>query len=392
MKLNFLIFVIAIVTTISIGYCQDVTYDNVTINEQLKLGGGLTQGFSNDHYPHIYKSILLSGQSFPFNQNGNLVLQSRSSAARNIVFMTGNSTSLPRMTISDAGFVGIGSNYPTGKLHVVGEAGEQTQGQIHIVGNGEGGPGDAYISFYEGKETNSKWSLGVKDNDNVFSISHGLTMDAAPKFVIQESTGNVGIGTATPTAGLHVLNDNGIKIDDTSNGFPGIIKMSDGFSNTTTKDDLLFESDGAFLFKLDRNGNGISNLPGFGVFDKNNEVIFFAKDNGTVGIGTTNPGSYKLNVWGKMRAHEIVVNTTGADFVFEDDYDLRPLSEVKEYINEHKHLPEIASAQEMQEEGVGVSELQTQLLQKIEELTLYLIEVKEENDELKNRIEKLEDK
>ncbi len=94
-----------------------------------------------------------------------------------------------------------------------------------------------------------------------------------------------------------------------------------------------------------------------------------------VGIGT-HP-NYELDVAGTIRANEIIVNTTGADFVFAEDYQLRPLSEVKAFIQENKHLPEIKSAQEMHENGVGVNELQTQLLQKIEELTLYILQQEE---------------
>ena len=62
---------------------------------------------------------------------------------------------------------------------------------------------------------------------------------------------------------------------------------------------------------------------------------------------------------GTIRASEIIVSTTDADFVFADDYELRPLSEVKTFIQANKHLPEIKSAQEMQENGVGINELQT---------------------------------
>ena len=97
---------------------------------------------------------------------------------------------------------------------------------------------------------------------------------------------------------------------------------------------------------------------------------------GKVGVGTTSP-THELDVRGTIRANEIIVNTTGADFVFTEDYQLRPLSEVKAFITENKHLPEIKSAQEMQENGVGVNELQTQLLQKIEELTLYILQQEE---------------
>lgn len=118
-----------------------------------------------------------------------------------------------------------------------------------------------------------------------------------------------------------------------------------------------------------------------------------------VGIGTVNP-LYSLDVKGSigaktitvdslLRAEEIIVETTGADFVFADDYRLRPLSEVEAFITENKHLPEIQSAQDMQENGVSVSELQTKLLQKIEELTLYLIQQEETIQELRQKVEQL---
>lgn len=121
-----------------------------------------------------------------------------------------------------------------------------------------------------------------------------------------------------------------------------------------------------------------------------------------VGIGTINP-RYSLDVKGSigaktitvdsiLRAEEIIVETTGADFVFAEDYCLRPLSEVKEFIKENKHLPEIQSAQEMQEDGVSVSVIQTQLLQKIEELTLYIIQQEEKIQQQEMRIKLLETK
>lgn len=108
-------------------------------------------------------------------------------------------------------------------------------------------------------------------------------------------------------------------------------------------------------------------------------------------IGKINviPG-YKLDVDGKIRANEIVVNTGGADFVFENDYNLKSLDEVETFIKENKHLPDIPTAEEVEENGVSLGEMQTKLLQKIEELTLYVIEqdksieqLKEENDSLK---------
>ena len=114
---------------------------------------------------------------------------------------------------------------------------------------------------------------------------------------------------------------------------------------------------------------------------------------GNVGIGTTDPGSYKLAVEGIIGAHEIKVTTDGwADFVFEENYSLMSLSELDAYIKANRHLPEIPTTEEVEENGISVGEMNAKLLQKIEELTLYLIEMKKENDELKTRVEKLEKK
>jgi hypothetical protein len=80
--------------------------------------------------------------------------------------------------------------------------------------------------------------------------------------------------------------------------------------------------------------------------------------NGNVGIGTTNP-QYKLDVNGTVRVQEIKVETEWADFVFNDDYHLKPLSEVNTFIKKNNHLPEIPSATEMKaNEGVNVGEMQ----------------------------------
>ncbi|MFO0321149.1 MAG: hypothetical protein ACK504_01830 [Bacteroidota bacterium] len=114
---------------------------------------------------------------------------------------------------------------------------------------------------------------------------------------------------------------------------------------------------------------------------------------GNVLIGKTTQvnTNYKLDVNGSVRANEIVVNTTGADFVFEENYKLKTLDEVETYIKANKHLPEIASACEMEENGLGLAKMNTQLLQKVEELTLYLIELKKTIDAVKVENKKLND-
>lgn len=110
-----------------------------------------------------------------------------------------------------------------------------------------------------------------------------------------------------------------------------------------------------------------------------------------VGIGTTTP-DYKLDVNGTMRAKEVIVASNWSDFVFEDGYDLPSLSEVESHIAEHGHLPDIPSAAHIQENGLAVAEAQTLMMQKIEELTLYVIDLKKENLAQQSRIEELEAK
>ncbi len=122
------------------------------------------------------------------------------------------------------------------------------------------------------------------------------------------------------------------------------------------------------------------------------ECSFKISSNGSVCIGTTNPDAYsKLTVAGKISAQDITIKADagGADFVFEKDYALPPLDHVEQFVKDNKHLPDIPSAQEMQENGVHISEMQTRLLQKIEEITLYMIEMKKENMNMKNEISTL---
>lgn len=90
---------------------------------------------------------------------------------------------------------------------------------------------------------------------------------------------------------------------------------------------------------------------------------------------------------GKLTAKEIEIKVnTGADFVFKPDYDLKPLSEVESFVKQNQHLPEIPSEKEMKEKGLNVSDMQIKLLQKIEELTLYMIDIKKENELIKQEL------
>lgn len=116
------------------------------------------------------------------------------------------------------------------------------------------------------------------------------------------------------------------------------------------------------------------------------------KANGSVGIGVTDTKGYKLAVAGSMIAEKVKVKLQGSwpDYVFEEDYQLPSLAAVASYVQVHKHLPGVPSAEEVEKEGLDLGEMDKQLLQKVEELTLYLIDLKRENEQLKKRIEILE--
>ncbi|MCB0490673.1 MAG: hypothetical protein KDC99_19525 [Cyclobacteriaceae bacterium] len=110
---------------------------------------------------------------------------------------------------------------------------------------------------------------------------------------------------------------------------------------------------------------------------------------GNVVIGATSPDpEYKLTVKGKIKAEELRLTTKNwPDYVFASGYQLRPLSEVERHIKRFNHLPDVPSEAQVLEEGVGVIEMQAKLLQKIEELTLYVIELEKKVDHQRLEIE-----
>ena len=192
--------------------------------------------------------------------------------------------------------------------------------------------------------------------------------------------GNVGIGTDNPQAKLHInlqtaissftgIKNAGLRIQGYNSpnnfallGFRGVINS---YTGNHAQIGALFTNSGSSL------SFGTSNNYNTGITNTAMTIDY----NGNVGIGTTIPGAYKLAVNGIIRAKEIRVETGWADYVFDNDYELRSLDNVAEYIQQNRHLPGIPSAKEIQENGLAVGELQTKMMEKIEELTLYIIAI-----------------
>jgi hypothetical protein len=109
--------------------------------------------------------------------------------------------------------------------------------------------------------------------------------------------------------------------------------------------------------------------------------------NGNVAIGTTDPKGHKLAVAGSIIAEKIKVKTYAnwPDFVFNADYKLPSLQQLEAFIIANKHLPEIPSANDIAENGHDLGEMNKKLLQKVEELTLYVIDLQKQLDVLKKQ-------
>ncbi|MBM2815352.1 MAG: hypothetical protein HW421_2114 [Ignavibacteria bacterium] len=188
-----------------------------------------------------------------------------------------------------------------------------------------------------------------------------------------------------------------------------------GYGATANDEISYSESTGGWSgmrIKLDANNFahfGIGSVPGSGrllvrgfgnsssayslsVINSSQNQLFLVRDDGNVGIGVSNPAQ-KLVVDGTICAKEVRVSLSGSpcwsDFVFDKDYKLMPLDELEKHIKQNKHLPGIPSSAEVESEGVVLGEMQAKLLTKIEELTLYLIELKKENEKMKSEINKL---
>jgi hypothetical protein len=358
-------------------------YIDATSNSVVYLDGNLKKTVDSECVPgssvnvrYIAINSLLSGTCvFEIYIYGTAIQTTTPTVSTNNTFASPSGTDLflytgidQRLIIKNSnGNVGIGNvssvpnAFPTEKLDVLGNSviGSLTE-RISI---GSGG-----IGF--NKQVSNGNNLGNIYNSEAFAYQFQHVGSTSQNF---------------DYLALQVYQPNGSIITDKAlviNGFGNVLIGKTTQTNNTYKLDVNGKVN-ATQFIGD--GSGLTNLPITLQWTTTGSNISYDVTNGNVLIGKTTQTNtnYKLDVAGKVRANEVTVNTTGADFVFEKNYKLLSLPEVENYITQHKHLPDISPATEMQNNGVSVGEMQAKLLQKVEELTLYLIELKKENELLK---------
>jgi hypothetical protein len=279
--------------------------------------------------------------------------------------------------------VGIGTSSPSGLLHLATPSTANWWGSwnygINLVIDG---PHHNSIGFLD---TNSSNPFAITNVTGTLTVSSmpplGNTTTAPTNLLAIVNSGNVGIGTITPTGLLH------LRTLSTTNYW-----SSYNYGANLVIDGPHHNSIG-FLDAGSSNPFAITNVSGTLMFSKMPALgntttaptnLIAILSNGNVGIGNSSPDA-KLAVSGQVHAQEVKVSVTvpGPDYVFEKDYKLPTLEELKAYIDQNKHLPEVPSAAEMEKNGVLLGEMNMLLLKKVEELSLYVIE-------LERRLKKLE--
>ncbi len=229
---------------------------------------------------------------------------------------------------------------------------------------------------------NAQFSHSFKTTVDEYVNTNGSTYSSSTYSLgaVNYFSGRVGIGTAKPTAQLEVAGFT----PWTAAGWGKAIKLGRAQS-------LELEA-GIKKFGI---GASYDTLLTFFSSDSDTSSApiryhMAITNSGNVGIGTLTPNAYKLAVEGTLGARRIKVTSqpNWADFVFHPDYKLPALTDVEQFIQKNGHLPEIPTAAEVNENGVDVGEMNKLLLQKVEEMTLYLIQQQKEINELRRLIKK----
>lgn len=206
-------------------------------------------------------------------------------------------------------------------------------------------------------------------------------------FVSTAGKVRIGTGTTTPSNALEVNGttvSTNLKISGLASPTQKVLTVGTGGQVSATDGSTFADDMGDHTATQNINLNGRKIVNGSA---STNGLFVGTNGNVRIGAGSGNP-SNALEVNGIVRTKEVLVEITGwSDFVFEKDYKLMSLAEVEQFVKQHGHLPDIPSANEVEENGIGLGEMNALLLQKIEEMTLHLIEMEKRIQELEARKE-----
>ena len=315
---------------------------------------------------------------------------------------------------TNTGNVGICISSPVSKLEILQSGGGSGQnvGLKIWAGNTNTYFGNSQIQFSYGgggylhaiKSRHSSATLAGNSFD-FFLWQPGDPINSEGSLNVMSLNGGlVGIGTSSPSAKLHVLDgapasaqglnsSTRLALDVATGGFHEFRSTADNntFSGILFTDNNL----GGYVtfrnYPDDKLHLGAYSGLAFEVGTDNNvggkTERMQIDGNGNVGIGTSSPNQ-KLTVNGTIYGKEVKVdlNVPGPDYVFEKDYPLISLDDVRSYIQDHKHLPEVPSANQMEKEGISLGQMNMVLLKKVEELTLYILNQDKRIKALENQI------
>lgn len=284
-------------------------------------------------------------------------------------------------TFPTSGSVGIGTTSPASKLDVIGP-----------VSIGAGSVNTNNTKMFIRNPSGKTWAIssGLNLVNEVDFGIYNWTDNASSPLLNISSTGNVGIGLTNP----------GMKLD--VNGDTRSTRFCSGVLTPFILDNFTYDTKLTYNYGISWvpdswfTGGNTSWLSGWGgikLFTAATPRLSITNSgNVLIGKTTQSNAAYILDVNGATRANKVVVNTTGADFVFDSSYCLKSLNQVENYISHNKHLPDIEPAAYMQKEGLDLGENQTKLLQKVEELTLYIIAQNKKIEALQSDIKEIKNK
>ena len=300
------------------------------------------------------------------------------------VAMGVNST-IPTLFVSKAN-----GNYRTGRVAIGNTTAPQTK--FHIVADNEEEAGiylqtlgktRAFVRFLD-----EKHELAVDDDGSMHLMSINKPFHLESR-------------NATLSDGVFSLgNPNDRKLTFMASGYPAIFsnayRTGNNYFRYTNGSSFAIEfNDDAIRFRTavyhDPRVTGIDNWRDPLLLKTNGNIVL----NGKVGINRENTTSdYTLAVAGGVITTKVFIQDVEEwpDYVFEDTYRLMPLHELKKFIGDNKHLPDIPSEKEIVGQGYDMQEIQQAMLKKIEELTLYTMQQQEEIDALKKTINELKGK